>query len=509
MANHLLAVSRPIALVVALSFAGVSESRAQVGPEEIVVTARKKEESLQEVPLSITAFSAEQLQRTGASSNYDVALLTPNFNTQAQLGRRLDRPIIRGMAAPSVGGEPNASYFIDGVFVAGSISGTTLGPIERVEILRGPQSAQFGRATFSGAVNYVTRQPGDTYEGEIRTVGGTNDTIQLSGWASGPLVTDKLAFFAAAGIDKFGGQWHNGLKAGQASGNPLFIDPPTEGDTSRLGKTESQEVTGKLLWTPTDSAEITLKLGYLEADDSHYAQYILEPGELNCYLPTPDNVDKPWYATSQGAYCGSFNVDAVRYFQGGPDQLPNPFGDPANRLQGTPDNGQPRQARFNIPDFRNGMTVNGPPPPEQWQSAAREPGNKRDQFRSLLRYDQALGEWDFSGRIALNQDELDSAYDLDHTEKRPLLGVFHFSELLEVDDTSLELLVNSPVQSRLRGSIGVYWFEANRESRTHSAPGSDRGTATLSGWRNMRRRSKQTSATNQCLVRWSMTSRTN
>ena len=83
---------------------------AQDVTEELVVTARKKEESLQEVPLSITAFSASKLQEIGATSNYDVALLTPNFNTAAQLGRRLDRPVIRGQAAPAVGGEPNASY---------------------------------------------------------------------------------------------------------------------------------------------------------------------------------------------------------------------------------------------------------------------------------------------------------------------------------------------------------------------------------------------------------------
>ncbi len=112
--------------------------RKTLGAEEIVVTARKREESLQEVPLSVTALTAEQLQKVGAVSNEDVALLTPNFNTVRQIGRRLDRPTIRGQSAAAVGGEPNASYFIDGVAVAGSVSTTSLGPIERVELLRGP-----------------------------------------------------------------------------------------------------------------------------------------------------------------------------------------------------------------------------------------------------------------------------------------------------------------------------------------------------------------------------------
>ena len=86
--------------------------------EEIVVTARKKEESLQEVPISISAFSGEQMRERGISSNYEVASFTPNFNTQKMTGRDLDRPTIRGMAAPSSRGDPNASYFIDGTYVA-------------------------------------------------------------------------------------------------------------------------------------------------------------------------------------------------------------------------------------------------------------------------------------------------------------------------------------------------------------------------------------------------------
>ena len=434
-------------------------------PEEIVVTARKKEESLQEVPLSVTAFTAEQLQQVGANSDSAVALLTVNFNTVAQLGRRLDRPVIRGQAAPAVGGEPNASYFIDGAFVSGSIATATLGPIERVEILRGPQSAQFGRATFAGAVNYVTRQPTNELEGEAHVVTGTNETLQINNWVSGPIIEDKLAFFAAAGLDKFGGEWRNDLKAGQAQLSPLYINPPQYADNSRLGETETKDVLGKLLWTPNESSAVTLKLGYSEADDGHYAQSILEPGELNCYLPTPDNADQPWYKTSQGAYCGSFDIDRVKYADG------NPFANPATRLPGSPDNGDGRQARFNLPDFRAGMNVIGVPPPEQWQSAPTKPGATTDSFQSLLQYDQDIGDWTATSRLAFNKQKLDAKYDLDQTEKRPLLNVFAFAEIQDIKDDSFELRFDSPTESRLRGSIGTYIFHATDDSKTHSSPG--------------------------------------
>jgi iron complex outermembrane receptor protein len=106
-----------------------TEPTAKSGPEEIVVTARKREENLQEVPISITAFTADQLRESGAVNNYDVALLTVNFNTLQQTGRRQDRPVIRGMTAPANRGEANASYFIDGAFVSGSISTASLGPV--------------------------------------------------------------------------------------------------------------------------------------------------------------------------------------------------------------------------------------------------------------------------------------------------------------------------------------------------------------------------------------------
>jgi outer membrane receptor protein involved in Fe transport len=99
--------------------------------EEIVVTARKKEESLQEVPISISAFSNEQMRARGISNNYEVASFTPNFNTVKLTGRDTDRPTIRGMTAPNSRGEPNASYFIDGVFVGRSISTTTTASMER------------------------------------------------------------------------------------------------------------------------------------------------------------------------------------------------------------------------------------------------------------------------------------------------------------------------------------------------------------------------------------------
>lgn len=97
-------------------------AEAATVPKEILITARKREETLTDVPLSVAAFSSDQLIAKGLTSDYDVATFTVGFRTLPQTGRDIDRPIIRGMAGPNTRGEPNASYFIDGVFVSGSIS---------------------------------------------------------------------------------------------------------------------------------------------------------------------------------------------------------------------------------------------------------------------------------------------------------------------------------------------------------------------------------------------------
>lgn len=447
------------------------------GVEEVVVTARKTEESLQEVPLSITAFGAEQLQAQGIRNNYDLASFTVNFNTAQQLGRRDDRPVIRGQVAPATRGEPNASYFIDGAFVSGSVSTAMLGAVERVEILRGPQSAQFGRATFAGAINYVTRQPTDEFEGWITSKAGSNDDYQLGGWISGPIIRENLAFFAAANWEKFGGEWRNELERDSATGANALIDPPQEGDTSRLGGIETKELTGKLLFTPGDSSIFTLKYSYSEGDDDHFAP--IQWTEMNCSgpnqdpaasadelfqpLPTasPSNPDQPdlripgneqvWNATEAagrgGAYCGELNIEG-------------------------------RPARVNLPDFRAGVQgVPGLFDEVDVTAAPSEPGTRRKQHRFLLQYDQGFGDWDLITRAAYNTDDFEQTLDLDRMEGREptfpffLTGLFHIESNIDVDDWSGEMRLASPVDKAVRSQVGVYYFESERKEYQRHFPG--------------------------------------
>ena len=175
----------------------------------IIVTARKREENLQDVPLTISVTSAETIERAKLNNVSDLAAQTPGFSYRQAFGRVGGgggagvRPSIRGMS--SVVGAPNAAFFVDGVFVSDNIASYQLDNLERVEVIKGPQSALFGRQTFSGAVNYVTRKPSNDFTGKVKVTVAEYKSSEVSAFVSGPIVKDHLAFELNVRRYEFGG----------------------------------------------------------------------------------------------------------------------------------------------------------------------------------------------------------------------------------------------------------------------------------------------------------------
>ena len=188
--------------------------------DEITVTARKKEENLQDVPLSITAFTADNLERAGIRNLDDVAAFTPGLTFSNVFGEFLPAPIIRGVAPTAISNELNVAVFIDGVFVAGreGINAAQL-DLERIEVLKGPQSTKYGRNAFSGAINYVTARPGDELEGEVKINVGNYDRRDARLTISGPIVPDMLSGRIALGIEEWSGSYENTLSDVDIDGN--------------------------------------------------------------------------------------------------------------------------------------------------------------------------------------------------------------------------------------------------------------------------------------------------
>lgn len=299
--------------------------------EEIVVTARKKEESLQEIPVAVTAFSNDLLKELRINSPTEVAAFTPGFSFISAFGRDLDRPVVRGMA--NILGEANASFFIDGVYVPGTIASTELQSLERVEVIKGPQAALYGRATFAGAINYVTRRPSNEHEAEVSLSAAEHDQYDAMAYFSGPWIEDTLYYYFGASYYQYGGEHKNLI------------------DGKDVGGQETLAFTGKLVYTPSENFDATFRLTYQEDDDDHVAVWLQGADFNNCYETSPER------PSARGYYCGTVRVSDTT--EARTDFLPDPGIDreilrTALTLNWNFDNGSTLQS---ITGFQNEDTV--------------------------------------------------------------------------------------------------------------------------------------------------------
>lgn len=246
------------------------QAASSLGIEEIIVTSRKREENLQRVPISISAFTARTIQDAGMNSIKDVADFTPNFSFRESFGRTFDRPVLRGMS--NILGNPNTGIFIDGAFVSGSISSVDLQNIERVEVIKGPQAALYGRATFAGAVNYITKQPSNEFEGKVTGTIAEHDEYEAFGSISGPLIRDVLAAYVSARYYTYGGEYKN---VGTGGGKP--------------GAEESYSFNAAFRLTPADGLDATLRFSYAKDNDDHIAYHLQNATRNNCFFNAPRN----------------------------------------------------------------------------------------------------------------------------------------------------------------------------------------------------------------------------
>ena len=173
--------------------------------EEIVVVARKREESLQEVPISIATFSQEDLMVQGIDSLEDIARQSAGIIFDKGFGPQDVRVVMRGLSPTR--GRPNVAVLLDDVDISGEAirtagSSLTVNPrlidVERIEIVRGPQSALYGRSAFGGAIHYVTRRPSAERHGQISIDVSAEGKRELTASASGPVSDNFFVGFNAA-----------------------------------------------------------------------------------------------------------------------------------------------------------------------------------------------------------------------------------------------------------------------------------------------------------------------
>jgi iron complex outermembrane receptor protein len=174
-------------------------AQAETYPGEILVTAQRREERVQDIPVAITAFGGQQVEKLGIMSLENLAPRVPSFYF-GSFGAARPQLYIRGIGTRSFdpGSESSVGVFIDDVY-AGRASGSfgSLRDIERIEVLRGPQGTLYGRNTIAGAINVITKGPTDHFTGEAEAGISNRDGYSLFGAVGGPIAGDKLMFRVA------------------------------------------------------------------------------------------------------------------------------------------------------------------------------------------------------------------------------------------------------------------------------------------------------------------------
>jgi iron complex outermembrane receptor protein len=217
---------------------------AASGPtlEEIVVTARKREESLIDVPVAVSVLTAKEIEAKGIQNLQDVARFTPGLTYFDAIQSQLGTPVIRGISQNNLGSpDRNVAVFFGGVYLANqNASNLEILDVERIEVVKGPQSALYGRNAFNGAINYVPASPTETPFARVTATVGSDSRYEGRVVASGPLA-DTLRGRVALSYNTFDGSWEN-----QAE--------PSGG----LGGYQTRNASGVLDWTPTDEFQARL-----------------------------------------------------------------------------------------------------------------------------------------------------------------------------------------------------------------------------------------------------------
>jgi iron complex outermembrane receptor protein len=253
---------RPVTLAATIFFfifdGTASAQQNQI--EEILVTARQREERLQDIPLSIAAYSAGDLIDAGIRNLGDIAFQSsgvqfdPNMSG-TQAGRLNGQIRMRGVAAlqplPHL---QTTALFVDGVYALGGAQVLPLHDLERVEVIKGPQSAFFGRNTFAGAVNYVTKTPNlESYEGQLDATGATYNQYDVSAQHTGPIVQDRLGYLASVRLYNKGSMF-------------------TATDGGELGEQSSKSASLALMARPSDTFDVKVRAFYQKDDDGPAAE---------------------------------------------------------------------------------------------------------------------------------------------------------------------------------------------------------------------------------------------
>ncbi len=253
--SFILSVS--VSAVIAFGMSASTDARNSEGfsMEEVVVTARKREENLQDTPVSIAAYTGTDLKYRQVDSSEKIGMVTPNLEFAAHApasgNNASSQVFIRGIGQtdflPST--DPGVGIYLDGAYIARSSGGAfDFIDLERIEILRGPQGTLFGRNTIGGAIVVHSRKPSDVFSGYIETIIGDDNRRDILASIDIPIGNNLRSSLVFADRNQDG-----------------YVTRLVDGED--LGNDNSLGGQFKLLWTPSNNTELYLILDHVEEDE--------------------------------------------------------------------------------------------------------------------------------------------------------------------------------------------------------------------------------------------------
>jgi iron complex outermembrane recepter protein len=246
----------------ALLLAAASLPRAAMAQEtlaEIVVTAQKRAQNLQEVPVAVDAFSATTLAEAGAIQPVDLATMTPNLTAKNAVGNTAPIFALRGIGLNDFatnGTQPVGAYVDEVYMVNNSQLGFQLMDLERVEVLKGPQGTLYGRNTTAGAINFISRRPTRTFEAGADVTVGNFGLTGIESYINGALGDDLSGRFSFSGERQFRGYFTN------------------DTDGRNWGQSKRAGWRGQLLWDLGKTSVLVNLHGGIDKSDDWYYKYV-------------------------------------------------------------------------------------------------------------------------------------------------------------------------------------------------------------------------------------------
>ena len=393
--------------------------------QEVVVTARKRSETLIEVPVSIQSFSDKDLRAAGVTEITDLTTKSGFSFTSAQgngaQGRAFGVMTFRGLQGElNYPWENSGGVFIDGIFISGGVGSIGMNDVARVEVLKGPQNAFFGRSTFGGAVNFITKNPSGSLKGSVNTMIDHHGSVDVDATIEGPLAEDL-----ATGRLSFGSS--NKAARFRAS------------DGGALGAESTRFVTGTVYLTPTDDLWLRLRGHFQKDDDSSPATAMVSSaGNTSCTGKVYSGIDRDGnrvdYTPGTAYFCdgiptlksqgdGAINantvIPAAAYAAFVNNALNDPFLGTVPRLDHT--------------------------------------GMRRDIQRLSAQLGYALPRgMDLAVNLGFNEAGQYSIYDLDRTGVNNLMN----AQTNYTKDMTLDARISTDAKAALRALIGASYFKA-------------------------------------------------